>query len=131
VVNRRAFTLLEMIVASVLIGTMLTLCLQVLTATVAARRRAEIRLIALQQSANVMERLAAVPWEDLSEENIAKLQLDKQVHRLLPEAQLDIEMTVPPDEPPAKRITVSIGWSDRAGQPVRPVRVVAWRYGGI
>ncbi len=129
--NRRAFTLLELIAASVLIGAMLMLCLQVLTATAAARRRAETRLIAMQQSANVMERLAAVPWEDLSEENIEKLELEKLVRRLLPDAQLDIELATPPDEPPAKRITVSIGWSDRAGQAVGPVRLVAWRHKGI
>ena len=130
-VKRRAFTLLELIAASVLIGAMLTLCLQVLAATTAARRRAETRMIALQQSANVMERLAAVPWEELNEENVQKLELDKQVRRLLPDAQLEIQLATPPDEPQARRITVSIGWSDRTGQAVGPVRLVAWRYGGI
>ena len=128
--NRRAFTLLELIAASVLIGMMLMLCVQVATVTAAARRRAETRMIAMQQSANVMERLAAVPWEQLSEENIEKLELDKQVRRLLSGAKLEIELATPPDEPQAKRITVSIGWSDRTGQAVRPVRVVAWRYRG-
>ena len=62
--TRRGMTLLELVVAGALLGTLLVVCLQLLAATAAQRRAADQRQLAVLEVGNVMERLAARPWAD-------------------------------------------------------------------
>ena len=67
--TRRGMTLLELAVAGTLLGTLLVVCLQLLQATAAQRRAADQRQLALLEVGNVLERLAARPWADLTPES--------------------------------------------------------------
>ena len=54
--------------------------------------------------------------------------LGEEAKRTLPGAQLDVRVDDETSEPAAKRITVSITYDGPGGEPVRPARLVAWRY---
>lgn len=128
-VNRRGVTLLELAVAGILLGTLLTVCLQMVGATAARRRAVEDRQTAMLEAGNVMERLAARPWDELTPEAVAEIELSSEARESLLEGRLEVDVTRGgPDEPDAKRVAVLVRWNDRSGKPQRPVRLVAWRY---
>lgn len=126
----RGMTLIEVSVAGVLLAVLITVSLQLMGATAARRRAVEDRQTAGVEASNVMERLAALPWEELTPENVAAVRLSSEARKTLCEGRLEIDVARPGDEPllDQKRITVSVGWQDRSGAPQRPVRLVSWRY---
>ena len=40
----------------------------------------------------------------------------------------DVKVKLSAAEPNAKRITATLRWQDRSGQPAAPVRISTWRY---
>ena len=124
----RGFTLLECMVAGVLLAATAFLCLQTLAATTAARRVEGRRQTALFEASNLMERLAARPWAELTTEGVKGATLGEEARRTLPGARLDVRVDDETSEPAAKRITVSITYDGPGGEPARPARLVAWRY---
>ena len=110
---------------------MTVVCLQMLSAAAAQRRAAEERQTAIREAANLMERLGTVPFDRLTPEGVAAVQLSGEARRALPEAELEVQLSSPPGQPEAKRIVVLLRWQDRTGRFLRPVRLVAWRYQGI
>ena len=125
---RRGALLLELVVAGALLGTLMVISLQLLAATAEQRRVADQRQLALFEVENAMERLAARPWNELTPQAAAAGQLPPSVRDRLPGAEVKVEVTAPPAEPLAKRIAVSLRWQDNAGQFVKPVRIVTWRW---
>ena len=125
---RRGMTLLELAVAGALLGTLMVVCLQLLSATAEQRRAADQRQFALVEVEIAMERLAARPWAELTPQAVAPPSLSPSVQRRLPAAEWQIEVTLPSGEPLAKRIAVSLRWQDHAGQFMQPVRIVTWRW---
>lgn len=126
---RRGIILMELVVAGALLGTLLVVCLQLIGAAAAHRRTVDQRQLAVVEVGNVMERLAARPWTELTPQ-VAVPQLSPPVRNRLPNAELKVEVTTSAAEPGAKRIIVSLRWQDRAGQFVQPVKVVTWRWKG-
>ena len=134
--TRRGVSLLELMVATMLLAAIMTVCLQMLTVTAAQHRALEDRQTAIREAANLMERLSAKAWDDLTAESVRDVQLSEQARRSLPDANLEIKLTSPPitssdGEPDTKRIAVAVHWQQRAGEPRRHVQLVAWRYRGI
>jgi Tfp pilus assembly protein PilV len=126
--NRRAITLLEVMVAGVLVGAITVLCLQVLGAATTQRRAVETEQTAVREAANLMERLTVTPWADLTPQGTEQVRLSQEALQSLPDADLQINVTTTADQPPAKRIDLSLRWQNRNGQPQRHVELVAWVY---
>jgi len=126
--TRRGVTILEVTVAGVLLVAMMTVCLEFLQAAAAQRRAIRQRQTAIQEAANVMERLSARPWEELSPQGVAGLELSQAARSLLPDGKLAVEVISPADEPGAKQIVVAVGWEDDSGGSAWPIRLTAWRY---
>jgi hypothetical protein len=124
---RRGFAMTELVVAGALLGALLIVCLQLMSATAAQRRAADQRQLAVFEVGNVMERLAAKPWAELTPQ-MAVAPLSPSVRNRLPGAELKVEVTTPSAEPDARRIVVSLRWQDRAGQFVSPVAIATWRW---
>ena len=124
---RRGMTLMELVVAAALLGTILIICLQLLAATAQHRRHVNQRQLALTEVENTMERLAARPWNELTPQTAAG-QLSPAVRTRLPGADLKVEVTTSSAEPSAKRIAVTLRWQDHSGQFVKPVTIVTWRW---
>jgi type II secretory pathway pseudopilin PulG len=125
---RRGMTILELVVAGALLGTLLVVCLQMLSATARQHRAADQRQLALLEVENALEHLAARPWTELTAQSVAPPKLAPSVRNRLPGAEWNIEIAPSPADPLAKRIAVSLRWQDQAGQFVKPVRIVTWRW---
>jgi hypothetical protein len=120
--------MMEVVVAGVLLGTLLVVCVQLLGAAAAQRRAADQRQCALAELANVMEQLAARPWTELTAAATAQEKLSTSAERQLPGAELTIEISTEAKEPDAKRITATLRWQGRSGQLLAPLTVATWRY---
>ena len=120
--------MVEMVVAGAVVGALLVVCLQLLSAAVAQRRAADQRQCALVELGNVMEQIAARPWAELTTAALSQEKLSPSAERQLPGAELKIEVFASAGEPNAKRITAALRWRDRSGQLLAPATLTTWRY---
>lgn len=127
-VRRRGIGLMEIAAAGILLAVMLTVSLQFVRATSGQRRGLQARRTAIQEAANVMERLCARSWEELTPEVAAQVQLSEEARRAFPDGELQVEVALPEKEPDGKRIAVVLRWPAGPEQPDRSVRLVAWKY---
>jgi len=127
-VRRRGIGLMEIAAAGILLAVMLTVCLQFFRATGGQRRGLQARRSAIQEAANVMERLCARPWEELTPEAAGQVQRSDEARRALPDGELQVEIAPPDKELDGKRIVVVLRWPGGPEQPDRSVRLVAWKY---
>jgi Tfp pilus assembly protein PilV len=140
------FTLIETAVAAVLAGALLTVCLQMAAATARQRDGQDRRRTAVREAANAMERLAAVPLDELTPERAEKLETTAGLDEVLPGANLEIEVTSlgdekgtvpfslrenrdspPVAEPPGQQITVMVRDGEDRGAAVLAT-LVRWRF---
>jgi Tfp pilus assembly protein PilV len=126
--TRRGVMMLEAIVAGVLLGTLLVVCLQLLSAVVVERRAADQRQLAVLELSNVMERVAARPWSELTPAAVAQEKLSPGASGQLPGGELKIEVSTDAKEPAAKHITATLRWQDRSGQLGTPLTLSTWKY---
>lgn len=119
---------MEIAAAGIVLAAMLTVCLQFLRATTGQRRGLQARRTAIQEAANVLERLCARPWDELTPEAAGQVQRSEEARRALPDGELQVEVTPTDREPDAKRIAVVVRWPGGPEQPDRSVRLVAWKY---
>jgi Tfp pilus assembly protein PilV len=128
--KRAGFTILETIVAAILLAAMMTACLQLLGVTAQQRRAVQERQAAIREAGNVMEQVTAISLADLNQQHFDELQSFWKANSQLPGGELKIESADSPGPPTGKRINVTIRWQDRAGQWTAPVRLVSWKFGG-
>lgn len=126
--TRRGYTLIELTIASLLLGTAMGLIAPALIWIARERRAADRRQEALQEVQNVLERLTARPWEAVTADLAGETQIDERVRDQLPEAKLSVEVTTVPDDTEAKRIAVELKWENGPERPAAPVRLTAWIY---
>jgi Tfp pilus assembly protein PilV len=125
---RRGSTLLEMMIAAAMLGTLLTVCLQLCQAAAGQRRAADQRQCATLELANLMDRIAAQPWEELTAAALAGERPSPWAAGQLPGAELKVDISAPGDEPDARRITAALRWQDRSGRLGPPLQLTTWRY---
>lgn len=129
--GRRAFTMLEITVISAMLMAAMATTLQVVSWVAIQRRAADRRQLAIQEVANLMERLAARPWKRLSAEGTKDLTISESARASLPWARLEIEVDDRGQEKEgAKRIRLRLSWRNRTGTSEAPVRLTAWRFRG-
>jgi hypothetical protein len=92
----------------------------------AERRGAQRRQRALQEAANLMERLSSSPWDELTPELARAQVLSPGTKATLRDGTLEVSIDPEPADPPAKRVTIKILWGDRSAGLVAPVQLVAW-----
>lgn len=125
---QRGAMLAEMGVALVVVSVAIILVAQMLAALGTQRRVAEQNALAQQEAANLMERLFATPWAELTQTTASQLTLSERCGPRLPDASLTAKV-VPSDGPPAgKQLTIEIAWRGSQVEQVRCVRLAAWRY---
>lgn len=122
--NRRAYLLAETSVAALLLGLALVGTVKMLGWTAAERRSSERRGWAVQEAANVMETLTAIPFDRLSQAAAREAAtLSEDAGGVLPEGHLDVQIV---EEPPLKRIDLALVWRGASGLNEAPVRLTAW-----
>lgn len=126
--KRAAFTMIEIMVAVLLLGTLTAVCLRFFAGVNGQRREQFAQLAATQEAANVMERLAAAAWDDLPKRSGQRFALSPQARKSLPEGRVEVEVLDVTGPPPARRVIATVLWRPLPGEPERKARVAAWRY---
>jgi hypothetical protein len=108
-------------VAFVLLAQFLTLAAQ-------QRRTSEQRRIALQEAANVLERISALPAEELTTDRLANWQPSAELARELPQAKLQISLAPEAGPPRGQKVRVEVAWPNAAGELNAPIGLTAYRY---
>jgi prepilin-type N-terminal cleavage/methylation domain-containing protein len=125
---RTGFTLTELLAATVVLAAVMVASVQVLGSLARQRRAAERRQWAMEEVANIMERLTVQPWDRLTTEHVQAFEISQAARAVLPDVALACEVLPEPGEHASKRITLELAWRDRAGEREKPVRLTAWIY---
>jgi hypothetical protein len=124
---RRGVILLEVIVGCGLLAVLLAVCVQLLSVTAIERRESQRRAIALVEVANLVERVSAMPYDDVTPEKLNELSLSPDVEHLLPGGTAQLTVDDEPGDVPAKRVQVKIHWGTGRHAPA-PARLTYWVY---
>ena len=114
--------------ALLVLSALTTICLRFFAAENDQRRQVFAHLAATQEAANLLERIEALEWKELTPQNAATFQLSAQARQALPEGRVEMLVDGPSGTPPARQVAVAVHWRPQAGGPEREVRLVAWRY---
>jgi hypothetical protein len=106
----------------------MTLTMKVLGWVGMERRAWDHRQWAVQEAANLMERLTSRPYASVTSDSVASVTLSPQAKALLPAAELKGELgeNHSADGIGSKRIALQLRWRNRFGEWDAPVRLVAW-----
>jgi hypothetical protein len=126
--KRRGSLLAEVAMATVILMIAMSLTVKVLGWVALERRSAERRQRAVLEVANVMERITAYPFEEVTPDLTSRITLSTTAGQSLPESDLSVEVTN--SEPGAgrssKRIAIRLRWKGRSGEWEAPVRLTSW-----
>ncbi len=126
--ERRGIVLIEVLTACGLLAVLLALCIQLLSLTAIERRHVERRAIAMQAAANLVEQASVVPFDQLTDEKLAAIEVSPGIARLLPDVKTMFTVVEEPHELTAKRVRVEIQWKGRGGRREPPVRLTYFAY---
>jgi Tfp pilus assembly protein PilV len=126
--HSRGMSLIEMAVAGVLLAALAALCLKFFVVAAEQRRAMAQRQTALCEASNLMERLAARPWDELSPDKLAQEKLSPEAAAMLPKAELKIDVAETTDAPRGKRITLRLSWPGVDPATPLAVQLTCWRY---
>ena len=125
--SRRAGFLLHEAMMAVALALAGTLGVTQLLGMVAQQRRVgQQEAAAAFEAGNLMEDLAARPWDEVTPQLAASLSLSESCRRILPEGKLQVEVVA--EDPGAKRIAVRIDWRTASGGRSAPVALTSWRF---
>jgi Tfp pilus assembly protein PilV len=127
-IRRRGFGLIEMAISGLLLAAAMAATVQVVGWVALDRRSVARRERAVVEASNLMERIAARPFDEITPESLAALKLPEAARASLPGSVLSATVAAQDDAPARKRISVEIRWRDRSGNAGSPVRLVAWTY---
>jgi|CXWL01.1.fsa_nt_gi hypothetical protein len=100
---------------------------QVLAVVSHQRRDLDRRSAAIREAGNLLEEIAARPWDELTNEKLSALELSDECRAVLREPRLRIAVD-PEPETAGKHIRVEIDWLTGQEQRALPLRLATWRY---
>jgi hypothetical protein len=115
-----------MAVSAVLVAAAMGVTVEVLAWVLAERRAVERRHRAVQEAANLMEHIAAEPWERVTPERARAGGLSPAPPAVLPGAEWRVSVEAPAAPADLRRIAIRLRWRNRAGDWEAPVRLAAW-----
>jgi Tfp pilus assembly protein PilE len=127
--KRAGFTLFELTITAILLAAVMVTAIPTLAWIVRARQAAERQQAAVLGVGNLMERVTALAWDDITPEALAAIALPEDLSRQLSDADLKISVVSTPETPEAKRVLIELRWQESsAGTQAAPVRLAAWVY---
>ncbi len=126
--TRRGSLLAEMMISTVVLAVILSLTVKVLGQVGQQRRAAERRQRAVVEVANAMERITALPFDEVNEAHARELQVSPESAASLPGAELSVNVREDSAGTgrSSRRIAVRLRWKDTSGGWEAPVRLVTW-----
>jgi hypothetical protein len=116
-----------MLAAIAMMVIVMSLTVQMLTASAAAMRRAQQHLQATEAAANLMEHLTVVPFDELDQNALKRPELVRLTEELEPVWTSRLNVVEDHAVAPAKRLELTLQAGSASGR-VRVVRLVAWRF---
>ncbi len=128
--RRRGSLLVELAMGTALFTIAMTLTVKILGTVAVERRAAERRQQALLEVGNLMERITAYPYDELSPDLAKRLSLSPAARAALPHSELGIDISPVKagkgTSRSSKRIALVVRWQGGGGEWVAPVRLVSW-----
>jgi hypothetical protein len=126
--RRRGFGTVEIAVSSILLVAAMVLVAQLAIGVAGERLATGRRQRAVQEAANVMERLTSRPWDELTPALAGSIALTPDTLAFLRGGSVAVAIAPELRDPSAKKIVVEVRWRDRSGGQAAPARLVAWVY---
>src|SRR5687767_14527959 len=125
---RPGTTVLECLVAMLVLSLAMLGFAQLVAAAAGQRRLTAARSVALQEVANQAERIAAAPWEATAPGELTGWEPSAPMVLAIPDAVCRIHVTEEPGPPAGRRIRFEVVWPDVAGRQQRPVGLTVWKF---
>lgn len=156
--RKAGFTMLEATVSMIVLGAAVTTVVQLAAHSNRLQHEMDRRLLAQVELANVMDRVLAKPFADVTHDSLAAMTLTEVGQRRLPAAKISTSIEVGTVEDldgdrdasdnaaenaadgessedvisarplNFKRIVLRLQWNDASGSPVEPIELVAWKH---
>jgi Tfp pilus assembly protein PilV len=126
---RRGMTLLEAGVAILVMSAAMVAVVELVGALNKERRIRHQRQVAVLELANQAERVTLLNWEDIAPDRFTKWEPSPMLLDAIPNAVCQAQVQEDSDQQPtARRIELSIGWKNAAGEAVKPATLTVWKY---
>ncbi len=127
--DRDGFTLFELAISAILLAVVMVTAIPTLAWIVRVRHAAERQQAAILGIGNLMERVTALAWDEITPEALAAIKLPENLAEQLSGADLRISVASDADAPEAKRVLIELRWQESpAGTQSPPMRLAAWVY---
>lgn len=124
--QRRGLTMVELCAACGLLAVAIPLTVAALGAAAKQRHSIELRQQAIETADNLLERLTAEPWEQLSDDRLNVIKDSISDEQVPPGGELQLRLVEDSGPPAAKRIDVELSWQPSATRVRQRVRLSGW-----
>lgn len=124
----RGFTILEIVVSMILLGSVLAIVVPLTKRAVDQRRQAETRRAALIEVSNALERLAADPTTWPEPGTATDVPLPDRLAARLREPRLVVASAALSGPPSGRRFDASLTWAEPTGGRSAPLRLSAFAF---
>jgi Tfp pilus assembly protein PilE len=126
--RRHGTTVLELIAAGAILGVLLVVCAQMLSRTAVQQQAISNRRAAIQMTANAMERVASLSWEDLNESEAEAIATTVVRQAMFRDARLAVTVEELDETLRQKKIRITATWKEGSDEVERKQQLTAWRY---
>jgi prepilin-type N-terminal cleavage/methylation domain-containing protein len=125
--SRAGFTLAELIIALLLLGTVTAVLMPVLYSTTAQRQASELRQRALIHAENLLDDLLSQPWDEQTQELLTRKLTAEPADSALPGLERTVTVSGEPEQSRIQ-ITIQLRWRNRTGGLSAPLRLSGWSF---
>jgi hypothetical protein len=122
---RRAFSIVEVSVATAMLGVLLVTSVQVLNTIAQHQRSTQRRALAAQTLQNFAELVETLPWDQLTNESL-RIALSEQAPAHLPDASVSAHVVDESAPVAMKRVTVTLSWKPPGNKPPASLKLTTW-----
>ena len=127
---RGGFTLAELIIALLLLGTVTAALMPMLFAISAQRRASELRQRALIHAENLLDESLSRSGAEQTQEQLTRWLAQAEADEELPGLERTVAVRNDPDLP-ARQITLELRWRNRHGEFSPPLRLSGWSFSPV
>ena len=124
--SRSGVLLLELIIAGLLLGVVMSMAIPTLGLIARQRQATRQRQVAILAVGNLMERMTLLDWNELTQEHTQQVQLPESLKNELSEAKLTITVTAAESPTEVRRVHIELQWEIAPSRPAPVVHLTAW-----
>ena len=128
IMNRRGFSVFEVSASAVLLAALVSGSLEMIRRVLLIQEETRKNDIAHCEVANLMETVALTPWEELTEDNLSRLELSDAVLSELHNARLEVHVEATKADTDGKRILLRLLWNDPNNNDLSKAELACWRF---